>query len=456
MNQTLSHYYLLQIPDCILRSIITMKLLFLICLIQVNSIHSIPSEVTTFSTTSLPASAGTTGIYDYLVQIAFNLVEEKIPEYLVNIIYDQSPVTTRDIVTLYRLETIDRTTTLDFLWKLNISIETVFSVDSLDKFLTELKIDFKGFYNTVIINKLNVTGIPLRDLLTTLNIDTYNFSTGMAYGDPDPYEEFKKGNYTYETLVSALEKTNKTLDDLFEACRDMFVTQALTLDSKHIVSSLGKYGFGKRKALDLWRVLGLTMENVYAVSSLKNLLDEFEKKLNNVPNLGVRTAMNGITINKKVYDTWNSDDPIQPYAEFVSSKFRLKIIDEVDTELDNIILLRAAVLESQVEHTAYIAKGIATGNIKNCQFITLDRNVIVTINVTDAVNNASYIQIPKGNITDLVLGSPLVCNGRVYGLAREISGDEIVLDSFSGVTKIFLNGYLYSVAIIVYVYVYSW
>lgn len=438
---------------------VTMKLnLLSSLLILASAVQSVPKDVTTSSTTSSPTTTEIIDIYDYIVLIGFNLVEDKVPEYLLNIIYNQTSaeiVTTQDILTLYGLETVNRTTTFDFMRKLNISLELVFSLDGLDKFLTELSIDFKEFYNIVIMNNLEISGSSLKDVLTTLNVDSSTFSEGIAYGDPDPYQEFKKGNYTYETVVAALEKANKTLDDLFDACRDEFVAKALTFDSNSVLSSLGKYGFGKSKALALWRVLGLSMENVHTVPSAKKILDDFKEELNRVPNLGVRTAVNTITINKRVYDTWNDDeDLIQPYAQPVSGKFVLQIVDKLDTELNNIILLRAAALDPPVSKGTYIEKGTAKGDVKNCQFITLDNSSIVTIDVVNAVDNASYIHIPKGNITNLVLGSPLVCNTKVYGLAREISGDEIVLDSFSGVGKMYLNGYLSSVAIVVYVSVY--
>ncbi|XP_018569104.1 uncharacterized protein LOC108909280 [Anoplophora glabripennis] len=435
-----------------------MKLILVPLLLAVSSVRSVPRETITDPTTSPPTATEILQIYDYIVEIGFNLIEDRVPEYLVNILYEQTPnvlITTDDILTLYGLKTVDRITTLDFLRQLNISVENVFSLDGLDKFLTELRIDFKEFYNRVIINRLNITGNPLRDVLIALNININNFSMGMAYGDPDPYEEFKKGNYTYEAVVSALEKANRTLDDLFIACRDEFVTKAISIDSNGIIDSLVKYNFNKNRALNLWRILGITMEDVFRVPGFKQLLDDLKSELNKEPCLGVLTAANTITINKKVYNTWSDDeDLVQPFAESISSRSILQIVDKVDTELDNIILLKVTSLELYAADVKYIEQGKSDSDLQNCKFVTLNNESIVVSDVARAVNHASYFNIPKGNITNLILGSPLICENKVYGLAREMSGDEIVLDSFSGVGKLFLNSYLFSIGVTVYLSIY--
>ncbi|KAJ8932150.1 hypothetical protein NQ314_014934 [Rhamnusium bicolor] len=256
-----------------------MKRLLLFLLATINTTKSVPNEIrsileyTTLEPPGEPPSIiETVPTYDYIIEIGFKLNEEKVPEYLIDIIYDEAPkraVTTNDVFSLYGLKTINLTTTLDFLSQLNIPSEDIFSLDGFDKFLAELTVDFKEFYNRVIIGKLNITGNPLRDALESLNIDVNNFSMGMAYGNPDPYEEFKKGNYSKECVESALQKSNRTFDELFIASRDEFLSKALTLEIKRIIESLLKYGFHKPKALELWKALNLTVENVYKVPVFK-------------------------------------------------------------------------------------------------------------------------------------------------------------------------------------------
>ncbi|KAJ8924172.1 hypothetical protein NQ315_006956 [Exocentrus adspersus] len=435
------------------------QLLFLIAVSSL--VRGVPTQSTTEPSTIPPiAATETPPTYDYIVQIGFNLDEENVPEYLVNLVYTEASsktITTDDIFSLYGLKTIDRTTTLNFLEKLGFSTEKVFSLDGFDKFLTELRVDFKEFYNRVIIERLNITGNPLRDVLVALNIDINNFSMGMAYGEPNPYDEFRKGNYTNEAVLSALGKADRTLDELFVACRDEFVGKALTFTPERIVEILVRYDFGKDAGLSLWNALGLTMEDVYAVPRFKQLLNELNRELNKVPCLGVLTGTTNISINRKVYETWSNDENVvQPYAESVTRKFILQVLEKEGTEWDNIFLFRAKAVEPYDGDIPSISIGYMKEDIQNCKFVTLENETIVTTDVANAHRHGNHMHIPKGNATSLIPGSPLICDKKLFALAREISGDDIILDTFtaSGVAKTFLNGRWLSVGILVGVCVY--
>ncbi|KAJ8979035.1 hypothetical protein NQ317_005139 [Molorchus minor] len=355
-----------------------MKLLLPFLLAAISISKGLPKEDVTESTTSVYTSESPSGpSYDYVVEIGFNLNEENVPEYVVRIIYENSTeksITTDDVLDLYGLKNIELNEILDYFDKLNIQSNRIFSLDGFDKFLTELRIDFKEFYNRVLIGRLNITGYPLRDLLVTLEVDINNFSMGMAYGDPDPYEVFKKGNFSKYSVESGLQTGGRTLEDLFLACRDEFLMKAATLETSKIVDSLSKYNFDQSKSLELWSQIGLTMENVYKVPSFKRLLNDLSRELNKVPSLGVLTGPNNITINRKLYETWQNKEHF--YVD--------------DTELDQILLLNVVLIEPNEDDLPYIDIGTASNNLINCKFITLNNGTVVIRDIAMAVNEETY------------------------------------------------------------------
>ncbi|KAJ8955663.1 hypothetical protein NQ318_008532 [Aromia moschata] len=436
-----------------------MKAPLLFLLITAGFSESIPwnskddQGFTTISSSSTESpSVPVKPTYDFVVEIGFNLNEDKMPEYIVDIIYDNSTeksITVDDILSLYELKTIELDNIIEVFDSLGIQSQNVFSLDGFDKFLTETRLDFKEFYNKVIIGRLNITGYPLRDLLVALEIDINTFSMSMAYGDPDPYEVFKKGNFTKEAVDTALEKAGTTLEELFLACRDEFLSKATDINTENIIGSLLKYNFDKVKALKLWNVLYLNMENVYRVPAFKQLLSDLSRELNQNPLLGVLTSPNNITINRKAYETWRSEkDIVTLYVESISHKFILQITDTVDTELDNILILKSIAIEPYDEVALpYVEIGKSSGELVNCKFVTVLNGTLLINDVAVVTNHGTYLQMPKNNITELIPGSPLICHEKLYGIAREIKSAEIILDAFSGISRLIVNMYLLPVAL---------
>ncbi|XP_074029821.1 uncharacterized protein [Leptinotarsa decemlineata] len=370
--------------------------------------------------------------YDYLMKVLFNIQENKIADFLVNTTFTNMPknvITVSDIVQLYGLGNISLCSTNAALVTLNINPANLLSINGLEVILKEFQITFKNFYEEIFSIKLNISGLPLRNFITALGINNGEFTSAMSYNDPDPFEEFKKGNFSKESIDAALNGTGKTLEDLFAACRDMFLSKVVTLETDELLEVFKKYDFAQEKAVQLWHYLNISTEDVNAIPVFENLLAQAIYELNQKTYLGVLMKERSIAINKKVFDLWKNRPMSKIYAQSIDKSITLEIEQkQLPSRFNNIIILGI----NGIYNGAIADVGTTPKLIRNCTFITLQNGTVVSMDV----HVANYV-FPNFEITsnlteaEFVVGSPLICQNEIYGLAAELlESDTVVFESF--------------------------
>ncbi|CAG9857419.1 unnamed protein product [Phyllotreta striolata] len=418
----------------------------LLCLLHQVQGQTHNTTTTTNATTPAPEET-----FEYLVKFVFGLETEKIPGYLLDTIFNGSAnTTTEDMIALYGLQNVNLSATVEVLERLRYDTSRIFSIDGLSVYLSQFRVGFKDFYNSVLMGNLGITGLPLRNFLVAFGVRTGDFSDAMTFGEPDPWEVFKRGTFNETTLEMALGAINRTRNELFEACRDHALDIVRSKSRREFLEILKSHNFDRVEAKNLWDIMELDVENVENVTAFKDLLDNIKLTLENSTFLGVLTGKR-VAVNKDVYSSIKEELELSkmyaqsPYdnttVEVTIDKPHYKDIVTFSLEEDNF--------------TTFIEAATSDRNLDNCVFVTLENEAVVHRQVESAVKEEDGFEVEAGdlNITDLMPGSPLVCGNKVYGLAKEIDDDRVIFDGFgidSGSMMAVLNPVLVLVCLMVY------
>nr|CAI5818766.1 unnamed protein product [Callosobruchus analis] len=153
--------------------------------------------------------------------------ESKVPYYIVNGIYSnrfEGNITVDDVIDLYRIRQLSLDQAKLVLNSLDVRTSTVFSEDTFEMIMKELKLDFITFYTNV--------------FLTTFDIDLTAFTSAIVLGIGDPLDVVKGGNFT--NLEPALKEIGKTPNDLYKASMNTFADAAIKLPLREFVTILNK------------------------------------------------------------------------------------------------------------------------------------------------------------------------------------------------------------------------
>ncbi|CAH1099564.1 unnamed protein product [Psylliodes chrysocephalus] len=429
--------------------------IFLLCLHLVlgqNYSTNIESTPTILNTTTEPTPV----TYEYVIRLIFGLENEKVSTFLLDTIFNNSNnITTTDIISLYSLDYLTLSSTNDILKELHYKPSKALSIDGLEKYLSDFGIDFKDLYKAVFITHLKLTGFPLRNFFIDLGVNIEDFANAIYFGEPDPFEVFKKGNFSEKNLDTALEKLSKTKDDLFEACKIEILNNVRSKSTEEFLNILKTHNFDRVEAMNLWKYLELDLESVERVTVFADLLDQIKFNLENTSYLGILSA-NKVAINKEIYKN------IKEKME-LSKIFAQSIYDNTTVELkeekpyyENIVTLS---LETD-NFTTFIQVATTNKDLEHCQIITLENDTLISQYVEKVTNKNDTLEVSREdfNITSLIPGSPLICDNKVYGLAKEINNDEIVFDAFivdSGAINIVFSPFLFVCLFVILLFIYN-
>ncbi|XP_030764786.1 uncharacterized protein LOC115889021 [Sitophilus oryzae] len=403
-----------------------MKLVISVLLSLIVSIQIFSSQTTDSNNTS----------HDYIVQLKYQVSEAKLPTYVVNLIYDSSnnvSIPPKDVLDLFKANSLTINSTLQILTSLNISSSVVFSTDGLNKTIEFLNITFTDFYNNV-RSGLNISGSSIRPALEALGIDANAFSDAIAYETEDPWTLFEKGNFTKENVESACNLTGITIDDLFSYIRNLVYDNVIL--TTNLTNLLQRYSISKQEALTIWNAHGISSADVNNAILFKTLIDDVTTKLNSSVALGIFTQLQEVfvSVNKKSYNFFKSAlDLVIVQADSVNTNNSYTLISSSinDTAYDNIVLLQRSELSPNDNGTIpTIEVGYSNQTLLNCSYVTLQNNSIFSVNVPEAVYNNDTYEISSNVTNSVIEGSALICNATVYGLAREAANDTIIIDLF--------------------------
>ncbi|CAH1967477.1 unnamed protein product [Acanthoscelides obtectus] len=371
--------------------------------------------------------------YDYIVKFTINMDENKVPYYIVNGIYNrfEGNVTVDDVIQLYRIRQLSLNQAKLVLNSMDVPTDTVFSGDTFETVLKDLRLDFTTFYSNVFLLSFGTSGEPLRIFLETLDIDLPAFTSSIVLGMGDPLDVIKQGNFS--NLEPALNEIGKTPNDLYKASMNTFADAAVKLSLREFVEILKKNGLTEAKALILWNTIGIDVRDIYLNQDFNKLLLETNMDLRKDV-VGVLIGNNSIVTDINVGIFLKEAKQISRIeAKPLNDTLELKDIKPAYSSFESL-----AVLNFQSEHnTSYISYGMLNGKEENCTFITLRNDTIVTEIVTP-VDKKTHVEIESKMPSEYVIpGSPLVCDDKVYGLARDNghSSGIVILDNFREITS---------------------
>lgn len=371
---------------------------------------------------------------DFLTRVNFDISEARIPNYLVGVIYErpvQKSLTSGAILSLYRANQTSLNTTQNILNQLNITQTRMFSINGLNYTMELFNWTFPQFYTTLTGN-LNLTGqVALRNALIALQIDADSFSSGLNFGEPDPWTVFIQGNFTLANLQLACNAANITLETLWEQIRNLFLQSASSYEVLDFVQLLVNHGIGQSQALAIWNEVPVTVAHVYSLPLFNEVLTNFSTRINSQTALGVLIGPQEVIIHRQIHNIFAEDrELLDIWADTLLTRTRLNIGIINDTIYHNLVVLRHNV-ETPFTNLTTVNVTAVNSNLTNCSYVTFQNNAILVVSVPTAtfVNN-SY-EIPRNVITNVFSGSALVCNNTLFGLVRGVEGEVIVADGFS-------------------------
>ncbi|CAG9764456.1 unnamed protein product [Ceutorhynchus assimilis] len=369
---------------------------------------------------------------DYLVQLLFSISEARLPNYLVDVIYNrpvQKGISVDAVLGLYQIRNVSLNTTQSILNELDITQSRVFSINGFNYTLETFNWTFTNFYNTL-VSRINLSGLPLRNALRQLNIDDAQFSAGIAYGDPDPWQEFIRGNFTQVNMELACAEAGITLEQLWQGVRDLFILNLETFQIEDFIRLLLNHDITQRHALIIWSAIPVTLEHVYSLHLYNDIIGNFSERLNNQTSLGVITSLQGMVTHRAIHDLFKEErELLIIQAQTLLTRTILTVGNINDTIYRNLVVLELS--QDVSPNLTVIPVTNRNADVTNCDYVTFQNNNILTVNVPTAnFTNETYV-IPTSVINNVVPGSALVCNQTVHALVRGVVGDAIVADAFS-------------------------
>lgn len=369
---------------------------------------------------------------EFLIQLDFSINNATIPTYILNIVYSSASehnITTSDLLDLYSINSTNITATKLVLERLNVSDSAVFSLDGLHYGLTLFNLTFREFYNDF-LDLHNLAGTTnLRDALTVLGIDVAQFSMGIQYGSPDPWEEFIKGNFSQDNLEEACSLLGISVEVSWSTVKLLFSKEIQLIfdDVDEFLGLLDSHSITQAEALVIWQQLEVDVDRVGVFS---DLLLSVWRKVGDQTVLGAVTGVNQAVIHRTVFETFSTDlEVLNIKASTIDTDDVYDVLTVNDTTYRDLVVLHlnasaAKLVETSTNHTLQ--------DLTDCLLVTVLNHTVVSYRVSQATySNHSYSI--SGLVNDTVVsGSALICNNTLYGLVRGIDQEGlVVVDGFA-------------------------
>lgn len=367
---------------------------------------------------------------EFLIHLDFSLNNSTIPSYILNIVYNTASehnITTSDLLSLFAINSTNITATQLVLEQLNVTESAVFSLDGLQYGLTLFNLTFRDFYNDF-LEQHNLAGTTnLRDALIVLGIDVAQFSMGMQYGSPDPWEEFSKGNFSLEKWEEACSLLGISVEESWGTAKLLFIKQIQLIydDVDEFLVLLELHHISLGEALVIWDQLKVDVDQ----GVFGDLLQSVWSKVANQTILGAVTGVNQAVIHRKVFETFSTDlEVLKVKASPIDSDDVYDVLTVNDTTYRDLVVLH---LNSSAAKVVEISPNNTQQDLVDCTLVSVFNHSVVSYSVAQAIySNHSYSI--GGLVNDTVVsGSALICNNTLYGLVRGVEEGVVVVDGFA-------------------------
>lgn len=362
---------------------------------------------------------------EYVVSLQFYLREDKIPgivNYMLNNSLLERNIDVRDIIQLTGLANYNLDDAINLCKKFDIPESKAFSVSSLELVLNSLSIKFSDFYQTI-TTKLQLKQSVANQAIADLTIPPIDFLSAILYYDSYVYDVLRAGNYDNEHVTKALERINKSKEELFQAFKNVILEQTLGLNSTYFMQALKNNGLNRNSALKLWTALGITTEDVYRVEKFRNILNDIVEDLNQNLTIGVVVGQAKVAIHQALYDRLTRHVDANTIKILTDKSAEVMVSHNARRLGPNVLELD--LISSNGKHS-YVEITEDYELDFQCIYITIVDGEIIT----EEMDLETRVLARKTNSTVFNVGSPLVCGGRLYGLAKSENEEVLVFDTF--------------------------
>lgn len=367
----------------------------------------------------------------YLFKLTALIDDSKVPAYLTDLIRNEpskSNITSDDILTLYGLKNISLEKFVNLLTNLNISASAVLSQVGFEIFMNELGLDFSTIYRDL-SDKLILTSSDKITFLDYLGVDARTLIIEVEFGNSS-YEIFKRGNLSSEAFINAIGVINKTTEQFFEVVLANVVNGVIQRTPEEILGILKRYEKNMNKLSQLWNLVNVAPEVPHQIEDFEKLFMEMASKIDGYSPLGILTDMNQIITNKAVVDLFQAQ-PVKINAQYVGDNTTWNVSYKQNASWTDIMVLTVDNLQL-LSNVSYAVLASDKIDLQNCVFFSINNGTLIYENVHTTQNNGDTLVFNSTIFKSYVpLGSPLVCDNKVYGLATNISTGIVTLNSFA-------------------------
>lgn len=385
---------------------------------------------TTSSVLETTTSNNVPDLPKYLFKLSALIDDSKVPAYLTNLIQNEpskSNISSDDILTLYGLKNITLEQFENLLTNLNISASTVLSQVGFEIFMNELGLDFSTIYRDL-SDKLNLTSSNKITFLDYLGVDARSLIIEVEFGNSS-YEIFKKGNLSNEAFINAISVINKTTEQFFEVILANVVNGVIQRTPEEILRILKRYEGNLNKLTLLWNLVNVDLEVPHQIAVFEKLFIKMTSKIDGYSPLGILTDNNQITTNKAVVELFQ-EQPIKINAQYIGDNTTWNVSYKQNSSWADIMVLTLD--NCQLTNVSYAVIASDKIDLQDCVFFSINNGTLIYENVSTTQNNGVTLVFNSTIFkSDVPVGSPLVCDNKVYGLAKNISSGIVTLNSFA-------------------------
>ncbi|XP_045483641.1 uncharacterized protein LOC123688930 [Harmonia axyridis] len=356
--------------------------------------------------------------FDFILKIQFILDANKIIPYLRDEVYEnheQYNITVQDFVDLWNLTDYTMRDLMELAEISNIQ----FNSNSLRQLLDVADLTFSDYYTEI---KKNINNTQLMDMLQILNIDVAKFSAAITFGsESNIYDALKPGIYTWDRFE---EVYNRTGLDLPTLSKNLILNRIVTRNIKNLIQKIPI--FDKIMFRKVWDKMNITTYDIYRVVNLRRIVDHIHETLQKNIILGVAISDHEVIMHERKLDNFMEFLNISGiYGESSTSHNIYDNMTLITTQMRNVVGLWS---NDSISVKTEIMDRVSNDSISSCFYINNDmtENNVTVANITQ--DNVSVI-VDKD--TQFNLGNPLVCDGKLLGLARNVTADNaFIFDTF--------------------------
>lgn len=371
-----------------------------------------------------------------ILQIRFDLKEESANEVAAQLIYNASVVniTVSDLVEVTQAENYNLTAINQVLDQLDLSSTDLFNFESLESAFTELNISTLAIYRQLLQEFIPEPRENVPRLLDTFDINKGDFNDVILYGnDADLFNLLKTANFSEHNTKEAFNLIQKTPSDLYEFVKPTIFSSIRVYPIERLLYVVKEHGLTPKHFKDVLDVFEVRRDRYDTVPSFKSALTDFVDEINSV-------ELYGTLVNSSVVATVNYVYNKFKYLRHIADAYVVNIltptirykVDDIDAYSDN--CLYGPVLltfdGTSVGNAVEITQQYAEHHPPNCYYAVVTNQSLIVEKLHHVHYSQQNLIADVSNNTLFKIGSPLICNDYLYGVAEGENRGRIGFRSF--------------------------